>query len=349
METENNSKRSKENSTGQNQDYNSENPDSDPENQDTSVGNCEITNHSHNPQSDCDNEDTVSVTSAIPNTGSLSESHVSVSDLDTSVQTVSTEAGRGTSNSEENQGTSGEGNLGGGRRQHGGPLIQEEPVISLQYSSEGTTSSTIRLGFARFENLEAGILERSAENASLQPLVRETTPTSSRDLDSHKPAEGSDEAKSRNSVGFTDSTDSSDIFDSDSFSGESGKEELGEKCENTVDKSSTTAKLEQNESQKAGKSSETVKESEMEDEPCSSSQADNPAPKAGRRKASAAVKAKIRQIGRMRILERLCREGASGSQQERYPGGGETSEEEDEEVSVVRETRHTAAQTTGNH
>lgn len=347
METENNSKRSKENSTGQNQDSNSENPDSDPENQDTSVGNCEITNHSHNPQSDCDNQDTVSVTSAIPNTGSISESHVSVSDFDTSVQTVSTEAGRGTSNSNENLGTSGEGNLGGGRRQHGGPLLQEEPVISLQYSSEGTTSSTIRLGFARFENLEAGILERSAENASLQPLVRETTPTSSRDLDGHKPAEGSDKAKSGNSVGFADSTDSSDIFDSDSFSGESGKEELGEKCENTVDKSSTTAKIEKNESQKAGKSSETVKESEMEDKPCSSSQADGP--RAGRRKASAAVKAKIRQIGRMRILERLCREGASGSQQERYPGGGETSEEEEEEVSVVRETRHTTAQTTGNH
>lgn len=50
---------------------------------------------------------------------------------------------------------------------------QLEPVISLHYSTEGTTSSTIRLGFARFENLEAGILQRSAENASLSPLVTE--------------------------------------------------------------------------------------------------------------------------------------------------------------------------------
>ncbi|OWF47489.1 DDB1- and CUL4-associated factor 6 [Mizuhopecten yessoensis] len=52
---------------------------------------------------------------------------------------------------------------------------QMEPVISLHYSSEGTTSSTIRLGFAKFENLEAGLLQRSAENASLAPLVRDTS------------------------------------------------------------------------------------------------------------------------------------------------------------------------------
>lgn len=56
---------------------------------------------------------------------------------------------------------------------------QLEPVISLHYSTEGTTSSTIRLGFARFENLEAGILQRSAENASLSPLV--TEPVTSQD------------------------------------------------------------------------------------------------------------------------------------------------------------------------
>ncbi|KAK3107632.1 hypothetical protein FSP39_018774, partial [Pinctada imbricata] len=49
-----------------------------------------------------------------------------------------------------------------------------EPVISLHYSTEGTTSSTIRLGFARFENLEAGLLQRSAENASLHPFVHST-------------------------------------------------------------------------------------------------------------------------------------------------------------------------------
>lgn len=46
-----------------------------------------------------------------------------------------------------------------------------EPVISLHYSTEGTTSSTIHLGFAAFENLEAGVLQRSAEDASLNPLV----------------------------------------------------------------------------------------------------------------------------------------------------------------------------------
>ncbi|XP_071137379.1 DDB1- and CUL4-associated factor 6-like isoform X1 [Mytilus edulis] len=57
---------------------------------------------------------------------------------------------------------------------------QLEPVISLHYSTEGTTSSTIRLGFARFENLEAGILQRSAENASLSPLV--TDPVQNQDL-----------------------------------------------------------------------------------------------------------------------------------------------------------------------
>ncbi|CAC5403845.1 DCAF6 [Mytilus coruscus] len=57
---------------------------------------------------------------------------------------------------------------------------QLEPVISLHYSTEGTTSSTIRLGFARFENLEAGILQRSAENASLSPLVAD--PVQNQDL-----------------------------------------------------------------------------------------------------------------------------------------------------------------------
>ncbi|KAJ8315334.1 hypothetical protein KUTeg_007484 [Tegillarca granosa] len=54
-------------------------------------------------------------------------------------------------------------------------LSQLEPVISLHYSTQGTSSSTVRLGFAKFENLEAGVLQRSAENASLEPFVRETT------------------------------------------------------------------------------------------------------------------------------------------------------------------------------
>ena len=35
-----------------------------------------------------------------------------------------------------------------------------EPVISLHYSSEGTTNSTITLGFASFENLQTGVSER---------------------------------------------------------------------------------------------------------------------------------------------------------------------------------------------
>ena len=50
------------------------------------------------------------------------------------------------------------------------PPVRIEPVISLHYETEGTSSSTIRVGFAAFENLEAGILERSAENASLSQL-----------------------------------------------------------------------------------------------------------------------------------------------------------------------------------
>lgn len=44
-----------------------------------------------------------------------------------------------------------------GRVQYEGLLVQEEPVVKLHYSSEGTTSSTIRFSFAMYENLEAGI------------------------------------------------------------------------------------------------------------------------------------------------------------------------------------------------
>lgn len=62
---------------------------------------------------------------------------------------------------------------------------QLEPVISLHYSTEGTTSSTIRLGFARFENLEAGILQRSAEDASLSDLVPENVGNQDNVLESH--------------------------------------------------------------------------------------------------------------------------------------------------------------------
>ncbi|CAI9729365.1 DDB1CUL46-likeassociated and CUL4-associated factor 6-like [Octopus vulgaris] len=54
--------------------------------------------------------------------------------------------------------------------------VRIEPVISLHYETEGTSSSTIRVGFAAFENLEAGILERSAENASLNQLNTSTMP-----------------------------------------------------------------------------------------------------------------------------------------------------------------------------
>ncbi|KAL3881233.1 hypothetical protein ACJMK2_027689 [Sinanodonta woodiana] len=59
-----------------------------------------------------------------------------------------------------------------------------EPIISLHYSSEGTTNSTITLGFAKFENLEAGILERSAENASMNmdPSQIQESPGTSADL-----------------------------------------------------------------------------------------------------------------------------------------------------------------------
>ncbi|KAK3608451.1 hypothetical protein CHS0354_035454 [Potamilus streckersoni] len=59
-----------------------------------------------------------------------------------------------------------------------------EPIISLHYSSEGTTNGTITLGFARFENLEAGILERSAENASMNmdPSQIQESPGTSADL-----------------------------------------------------------------------------------------------------------------------------------------------------------------------
>lgn len=55
--------------------------------------------------------------------------------------------------------------------------VRIEPVISLHYETEGTSSSTIRVGFAAFENLEAGILERSAENASLSQLNTSTMPS----------------------------------------------------------------------------------------------------------------------------------------------------------------------------
>lgn len=57
------------------------------------------------------------------------------------------------------------------------PPVRIEPVISLHYETEGTSSSTIRVGFAAFENLEAGILERSAENASLSQLGTSPMPS----------------------------------------------------------------------------------------------------------------------------------------------------------------------------
>lgn len=126
------------------------------------------------------------------------------------------------------------------------------------------------------------------------------------------------------------------------LSQESGKEESGEKSENTVIETNSTA-----ESQIAEKSSEVLVESESENQPCSSSQADGQTQRAGRRKASAAVKEKIRQIGRMRILERLCRERGSGLQPDRFTGDSGTSEEEEEEIPVVRGASHSSTHATG--
>lgn len=57
---------------------------------------------------------------------------------------------------------------------------------------------------------------------------------SSRDFESYEVVEGSEEVKREDFVGFVDFIDSSDIFDSDFFLGEFGKEELGEKSENIV-------------------------------------------------------------------------------------------------------------------
>lgn len=349
MDTENTvtTDRRSQNSTGINQDSRIENQASDTENQDISNRSQDNIHSSDiNLQPECDNQDLSSTRSAIQNPHSLSDPQVTLAENETSVQTRSVgPASRGTANIEENQGISGVRSSVEGRGQHVGLLVQEEPVISLQYSSEGTTSSTVRLGFARFENLEAGILERSAENASLQPLVREATPTSSRDFESHETAEGSGEAKGEDSVGFADSTDSSDIFDSDSFSEKSGKEESVEKSESTVIETETNSTAE---SQRAEKSSEILVESESENQPCSSSQADGQTQRAGRRKASAAVKEKIRQIGRMRILERLCRERGSGLQPDRFTGDSGTSEEEEEELPVARGASHSSDHATGN-
>lgn len=350
MDTENTvtTERRTQNSAGNNQDSSVGNQASDTENQDINDRNQDNIHSSDiNPQQEWDNQGLSSTSSAIQNPRSLSDPQVTLAENETSVQTRSVgPASRGTANTEENQGISGVRSSVERRGQHVGLLVQEEPVISLQYSSEGTTSSTVRLGFARFENLEAGILERSAENASLQPLVREATPTSSRDFESHEAAEGSEEAKRGDSVGFADSTDSSDIFDSDSFSGESGKEESGEKSENAVIETETNSTAE---SQRAEKSSEVLVESESENQPCSSSQADGQTQRAGRRKASAAVKEKIRQIGRMRILERLCRERGSGLQPDRFTGDSGTSEEEEEEIPVVRGASHSSNHATGEH
>ena len=46
-----------------------------------------------------------------------------------------------------------------------------EPVISLHYSSEGTTNSTITLGFASFENLQTQITTRPSEISGSQTSV----------------------------------------------------------------------------------------------------------------------------------------------------------------------------------
>ncbi|XP_062611161.1 DDB1- and CUL4-associated factor 6-like [Saccostrea cucullata] len=314
--------------------------------QGSSVENPESTSCEDNPQAVCDKPNVNSKQSAIPKPSSLSQSQTAVSDCDVNVtQAGPSGASRGVTNQEESRGPQEGRNIISGeqRRQQAGLLVEEEPVISLHYSSEGTTSSTVRLGFARFENLEAGILQRSAENASLQPLVRETTPTGNRDLESHNTDVTSQMGKSvkenkegnTDSVGFSDSTDSSDIFDSDSAcSTESAKVDSGKKCESAADKERAGST---SESHETGNVSKPLGESASDNQPSTSSEGQPR--RAGRRDASAAVKEKIRQIGRMRILERLCREGVSGSQQDRHTDDGGTSEEE--ELPVSRGVSHT--------
>lgn len=322
--------------------------------QDSRVENVDSVSSENNLHPNCDNPDSSSTsTSAIPIPHSLSSSQTAVSEGQLT-QAGLTEATRRTANPDPNPRLPEVRNIitGEQRRLQAGLLVQEEPVISLQYSSEGTTNSTVRLGFARFENLEAGILERSAENASLQPLVREATPTGSTDFENRNidktrqtvnTAEDNEKEKGE-PVGFVDSTDSSDIFDSDSFSGESGKEESGEKGESAIDSVETSTLSESHESEKT---CETLTESSADTQPSTSSQSGSSSQRAGRREASEAVKEKIRQIGRMRILERLCREGTSGTQQNRHSDDGGTSE--DEELPVSRVTSQSDDQSTGSH
>ncbi|XP_061176585.1 DDB1- and CUL4-associated factor 6-like [Saccostrea echinata] len=320
--------------------------------QDSSVENQDNVSCGDNLQSVCDKPNVNSKPSAIPKPSSLSRSQTAVSDSGVNVtQSGPSEASRGIANHEQIWGPQEGRNIISGeqRRHQAGLLVEEEPVISLHYSSEGTTSSTVRLGFARFENLEAGILQRSAENASLQPLVRETTPTGNRDLESHTTevttqmgnSVKDNKEENRDSVGFSDSTDSSDIFDSDSCSAESAKVDSGEQCESAEGKEGADSITESHETKNVSK---TLAESGSDNQPSTSSEGQPR--RAGRRDASAAVKEKIRQIGRMRILERLCREGVSGSQQDRHTDDGGTSEEE--ELPVPRGISHTDDRTTGS-